>query len=54
MVATTREQHDTIFHLCMILIENPEYQDGLGTGCKMLIENNINTITDIIRLDDEK
>ena len=54
MVATTRDQHETIFHHCMSLIENPEYQDGSGTICKMLIENDINTIIDIISLDDEE
>ena len=54
MVATTREQHETIFHHCMSLIENPECQDGSGTICKKLIENYINTIIDIISLDDEE
>ena len=54
MVATTREQHEAICHHCMSLVENPEFQDGLGTICNILIENDINTIIDIISLDDEE
>ena len=54
MVATTREQHEAIFHHCMSLIENPEFQDDSGTICKMLTENGIHTIIDIIGLDDEE
>ena len=54
MVATTREQHDAIFYHCMRLIENPEYHDGSGTLCTMLIINDINTIIDIISLDDKE
>ena len=54
MVAITREQHEDIFHHCMSLIENPECQDGSGTICNILIENNIHTIIDIISLCDEE
>ena len=38
----------------MSLVENPEYHDGSDTICKMLIENDINTIINIISLDDEE
>ena len=53
MVATTREQHEDVFH-CMSLIENKEYQDGSGTTYKILIENYINTIIDVISLDNKE
>ena len=54
MLDITREQHETTFHHCMILIENLEYQDGSGTMCKILIEDDINTIIDIISLGNEE
>ena len=54
IMVTTRETHETIFHHCMSLVENLECQDESGTICKMLVENDINTIIDIISLDDEE
>ena len=36
------------------LIESPEYHDGTGTIRQMLIFNDVNTIIDIITLNDEE
>ena len=52
MVAITREQHEAIFYNCMSLIEKPEYHDGAGIVCAILILNDIHKMLYIIILDD--
>ena len=54
MVPTIREQHDDILLHCMSLIEKKECNDGSGDICQILILNEIDTILDIISLDDEE
>ena len=43
---TAREQHETILFHCMILIEKPELNDGIGEICNMILLYQIDTIID--------
>ena len=54
MAPTTREQYEDTFLHCMSLIDKIEYHDGSGEICQMLVLNEIDTILDIISLDDEE
>ena len=50
---TTRQEHENILHHCMSLIKSSEYNDGAGDMCDILHFNQIDTIIDIINIDNE-
>ena len=50
---TTRQEHEHIFIHYMSLIEKIEWNDGSGEICDILYLDKVDTIIDIIGLDDE-